>query len=192
MSDVQTKTAEAVKWPGKLAFADARGHFPGCKAVEVQAYHPSANVPKVNLAEALNEWAEKNPGHLVVSLTVDPSGEAAVLLYTKALSAEDQEDMEMYAETVSEVLAEKKAARAAEMERMRVARQAGRKETLRLAGIGAEYEKRLGVVKAMPDGKAKKAAMKELGKKGGKEASEVLAADALPASSMKVEGEDES
>lgn len=177
--------AKAVGYPGKVALADARGSYPGCLAVSLQAKRDA----NATIAEAINEWAAANPAHLIVFMQVDGACREALILYTKQLSPEDQQELEEHAEIMSKVLQEKREERREQETKARLARQVGRNETLRLAAVGREYEKRLGIVKAMPPGKGKKEAMKKLGRK--EEAESIRAVPPLPDSALKVEGEED-
>lgn len=177
---------KAANYPGLIALADARGSYPGCCAVELRVETPNPNGD--TLASLFNAWAAEHPHHLIVYLSVAADNRSATLLYTKQLSAEEQADLQEVADVVSETLKSRREQRAAEKQKMQEAREAGRKETLRLAGVGKEYEARLAKVKAMPDSKEKKAAMKELQSGASEAASEIL--NAPPAVEEEEDGEE--
>lgn len=111
--------------PGKMNFVSERGHFSGCKVVEL-----------ADNASALNAYFNENPGLLVVEMIHKPATDSVLLVLSKVLTDEEVQDMNDYATAARELADKRKAVREAAQAEQAVKDAAAAAEEKELIALG--------------------------------------------------------
>jgi len=136
MLDIYKKVTN---YPGDMAFAHERGHFPGC-SVKLFPFPPSNGPPNtLGVDVAVNEWAKANPMFIVIEILVTLSG--ILVVYTKQVSPEEEADLNEVAREVDALMQARRAKRAEDAAKSQEASQQAEKERERLVELGKRCEK---------------------------------------------------
>lgn len=136
-------------WPGKINYAGERGSYSGCK-LEYFA-----------TARDVNVFFEAHPKCLVVDMK-PTADESLYVLYTVALSPEEQEEFSHFSQEVESKMAEWRKARREGRENAYIEKMQALEELTRLAQVGQRYEQE--VQPNLKQAKADKKAEKKKGK----------------------------
>lgn len=132
-----------VKYPGAMAMAHERGHYPG---VAVKAF--SRNDGPIDVQ--VNDWCQAHREDRPLVVDMKFSGETAVIFFTRTVSDEEQGDLDFVERFYGEKMRALKDARDERIEKARVEKETAKKESARLADVGARYEQRLQAIKKLP------------------------------------------
>lgn len=144
------------QYPGKMAVANERGTYAGCRLKLFVGTSPK------DLEEQVNDFFVKNQGLLVVDVRF-PTSEMAAITYTGQVDDEYQRAVTRLHDVVQQQLALEKAKELEEEERLEKQRIEKEKDERRLIGVGRTCEEHHRPV--IDENKALKAEVKKL-KKG--------------------------
>ena len=130
MLDIYKKV---VGYPGDMAFAHDRGHFPG---VAVKMF------PAAGAADGMNEWAKANPMFVVIEVLV--TGPSVLVFYTRQVSPEEENDLNEVAREVDALMQKRRAERAEAATKTAELAKAAEREQVRLAELGRRCEENHG------------------------------------------------
>ncbi len=166
------------QYPGKMAVADVRGTYSGCRTVEFSAQGDD------DISVQINEYFKKNQGTLIVDIkyaaaVMSPSTNdaphiepldnlvtTALITYTAQVSDEYLADLTEVQQEVDRLMTERKASRLQEKLDAEEDLEKQAKEQVRLSKVGKQCEENHGAMKKRMDAMEKE--MKELKKKKGK------------------------
>ena len=133
MLDIYKKRAE---YPGDMAFAHERGHFPGVAVMHLMWCLPGDTT--VTVDARLNEWAKANPMFIVIEVLTTSSG--VLVFYTRQVTAEEEADLNEVAREVDALMQKRRAERAEAAAKAQEAKDNEERETARLAELGKRCE----------------------------------------------------
>ncbi len=143
---VELKDA-GIQYPGHMAFATKGGeYFHGCRIAHFKN------------TKALNEFfLPGNAGHLKLVGDIIPQTDGSLLcVYTNKLSMDDMEDVDEFNRTQHEFFQAKKTKRLQERQEKEEKKAKEVLEQIRLAEVGKKYEARVGKIRGLPPGPARK------------------------------------